>query len=504
MVMLIREREVAAAAAAVEAVSTTKVRATKRAALKKITVGAKPDVLDAHDSVITAGQESGGKVVSPSLAAARSRRLLDRSAWSGSAGKSSLSSRPDASADRRSSHENTAHTNGRKPYDRAPAKFAAAAVSTAKIRATAKVNATKQLESAALKSPGLAAALQRTAEGRAWDRKAAADTKPDVVATDAATGEVKKPVYPSLAAARTRGLPSRTAWSGGNVDRVGSTSLTASDAFAATRSSKDIGTRVGERNHQGAHGTAARGKPAVVIASDEAMPAEKIVSPSLAAARMRGMSVRSALVFNDISGTSFSSASENSHSRKSSFDSGGHGWDSRKSSYDSGGRARGVARKEPPVNAAPLKITVGAKPDVLDAHDSVLTAGEKSGGKVVSPSLAAARSRRLLDRSAWSGSAGESSISSRPDASADRRSSQRRVVVDAFLIVVAFSVRGAAEPVRGDEDVQQVQHVRRQRHQLGVALGVGGFLLNIIMLTLYGGHRGTNPTESHVECLCCS
>ena len=312
-----------------------------------------------------------------------------------------------------------------------------------------------------MKSPGLAAALQWTAEGRAWGRKAAADTKPDAVATDAALGEVKKPVSPSLAAARTRGLPSLTVWSGGNVDRVGSASLTASDSFTATRSSKDIGTRVGERNHQGAHGTAARGKPAVVIASDEAMPAEKIVSPSLAAARMRGVSVRSALVFNDIGATSFSSASELSHSRKSSFDSGGHGWDSRRSSYDSGGRARGVARKEPPVNAAPLKITVGAKPDVLDAHDSVITAGEKSGGKVVSPSLAAARSRRLLDRSAWSGSGGESSLSSRPDASADRQSSQRWVVVDAFFIVVAFSVRGAAEPVRGDQDVQQVQHVRR-------------------------------------------
>ena len=428
---------------------------------------------------------------------------MDRSAWSGSGGESSLLSRPDASADRRSSHKNTAHTNGRKPNDRALAKFAAAAVSTAKIRATAKVNTTKQLESAALKSPGLAAALQRTAEGRAWGRKAAADTKPDSVATDAATEEVKKPVSPSLAAARTRGLPSRTAWSGGNVDRVGSASLTASDAFAATRSSKDIGTRVGEINHQGAHGTAARGKPAVVIASDEAMPAEKIVSPSLAAARMTGVSVRSALVFNDIGATSFSSASKLSHSRKSIFDSGGHGWDSRRSSYDSGGRARGVARKEPPVNAAPVKITVGARPDVLDAHDSVISAGEKSGGKVVSPSLAAAGSRRLLDRSAWSGSAGESSLSSRPDASTDRRSSQRRVVVDAFFIVVAFSVRGAAEPVRGDQDVQQVQHVRRQRHQLGGALGVGGFLLDIIMLTLYDGHRGTNPTESHVECLCC-
>ena len=245
MVMLIRKREAAGAAAAAEAVSTAKVRATKRAALKKITVGAKPDVLDAHDSVITAGQESGGKVVSPSLADARSRRLLDRSAWSGSAGESSLSSRPDASADRRSSHENTAHTNGRKPYNRAPAKFAAAAVSTAKARATAKVNATKQLESTALKSPSLAAALQRTAEGRAWDRKAAAGTKPDAVATDAALGEVKMTVSSSLAATRTRGLSSRTAWSGGNVDRVGSASLTASDAFAATRSSKDIGTRVG-------------------------------------------------------------------------------------------------------------------------------------------------------------------------------------------------------------------------------------------------------------------
>ena len=239
------------------------------------------------------------------------------------------------------------------------------------------------------------------------------------------------------------------------------------------------------------------------IASSEAMPAEKIVSPSLAAARMRRVSVRSALVFNDIGATSFSSASELSHSRKSSFDSGGHGWDSRRSGYDSGCCARGVARKEPPVNAAPLKITVGAKPDVLDAHDSVITAGEESGGKVVSPSLAAARSRRLLDRSAWSGSAGESSLSSRPDASADRQSSQRRVVVDAFLIVVAFSVRGAAEPVRGDEDVQRVQHVRRQRHQLGGAMGVSGFLLDIIMLTLYDGHRGTNPTASHVECLCC-
>ena len=211
----------------------------------------------------------------------------------------------------------------------AAAAAAAEAVSTAKARAMAKVNATKQLESAALKSPGLAAALQWTAEGRAWDRKAASDTKPDAVVTDAALGEVKKPVSPSLAAARTRGLPSRTAWSGGNVDRVGSASLTASDAFAATRSIKDIGTRVGERNRQGAHGTAARGKPAVVIASDEARPAEKIVSPSLAAARMRGASVRSALVFNDIGATLFSSASELSHSRKSSFDSGGHGWDSR-------------------------------------------------------------------------------------------------------------------------------------------------------------------------------
>ena len=159
----------------------------------------------------------------------------------------------------------------------------------------------------------------------------------------------------------------------------------------------------------------------MVIASDEAMPDEKIVSPSLAAVRMRGVSIRSALVFNDIGATSYSSASELSHSRKSSFDSGGHGWDSRRSSYDSGGRARGVARKEPPVNAAPLKIAVGAKPDVLDAHDSVITAGEESGGKVVSPSLATARSRRLLDRSAWSGSAGESSLSSRPDASANRR-----------------------------------------------------------------------------------
>ena len=103
--------------------------------------------------------------------------------------------------------------------------------------------------------------------------------------------------------------------------------MTASDAFAATRSSKDIGTHVGERNHQGALGTAARGKPAVVIASDEAMPAEKIVSPSLAAARMLGVSVRIALVFNDIGATSFSSASELSHSWKSSFDSEGHGWD---------------------------------------------------------------------------------------------------------------------------------------------------------------------------------
>ena len=295
---------------------------------------------------------------------------------------------------------------------------ASKAPAATKARASVKANATKQLESAALKSPGLAAALQRTAEGRAWGRKATADTKPDAVATDAALGEVKKPVSPSLAAARTRGLPSRTAWNGGNVDRVGSASLTASDAFAATRSSKDIGTEI---NHQGAHGTAARGKPTVVIASDEAMPAEKIVSPSLAAARMRGVSIRNALVFNDIGATSFSSASELSHSRKSSFDSGGHGWDSRRSSYDSGGRARGVARKEPPVNAAPLKIAVGAKPDVLDAHESVISAGEESGGKVVSPSLAAARSRRLLDRSAWSGSAGESSISSRPDASADRR-----------------------------------------------------------------------------------
>ena len=60
MVMkLIQEREAAAAAAAAvaaaEAVSTAKVRATKRAALKKITVGAKTDVLDAHDNVITAG-----------------------------------------------------------------------------------------------------------------------------------------------------------------------------------------------------------------------------------------------------------------------------------------------------------------------------------------------------------------------------------------------------------------------------------------------------------------
>ena len=56
MVMkLIRKREAAAAAAAAEAVSTAKVKATKCAALKKITVGAKPDVLDAHDGVITAG-----------------------------------------------------------------------------------------------------------------------------------------------------------------------------------------------------------------------------------------------------------------------------------------------------------------------------------------------------------------------------------------------------------------------------------------------------------------
>ena len=56
MVMkLIREREAAAAAAAAEAVSTAKIRATKRDALKKITVSAKPDVVDAYDSVITAG-----------------------------------------------------------------------------------------------------------------------------------------------------------------------------------------------------------------------------------------------------------------------------------------------------------------------------------------------------------------------------------------------------------------------------------------------------------------
>ena len=75
MVMkLIREREAAAAVAAAEAVSTAKVRATKRAALKKITVGAKPDVLVAHDSVITAGDvkknpppDPGGGVLSEDL-----------------------------------------------------------------------------------------------------------------------------------------------------------------------------------------------------------------------------------------------------------------------------------------------------------------------------------------------------------------------------------------------------------------------------------------------------
>ena len=49
----------------------------------------------------------------------------------------------------------------------AAAATAAEAVSTAKTGTTAKVNATKQLESDALKSPGLAAALQWTAEGRA-------------------------------------------------------------------------------------------------------------------------------------------------------------------------------------------------------------------------------------------------------------------------------------------------------------------------------------------------
>ena len=56
------------------------------------------------------------------------------------------------------------------------------APATTKARATAKANATKQLESAPLKSPGLAAALQRTSKGRAWGRKAAADTKESEVA----------------------------------------------------------------------------------------------------------------------------------------------------------------------------------------------------------------------------------------------------------------------------------------------------------------------------------
>lgn len=267
---------------------------------------------------------------------------------------------------------------------------------------------TPQQRGAAAVSPSLAALRQRKkVDGRAWGVKASVE---DSTMTQAP--EAEKPLSPSLIAARKRGLPDRSLWSGrvtngsAGSGRSGATVPVAPDASSVRRLSKDVGRRVEEETPRAAETMIVdRERPAVssiVIAPPKATPAEKAVSPSLAAARMRSIPAKGAWAIGGIGAISFSSASDASPIANSSFDNKGHALGS-----------RGESRLD----------AVGVdKKDADDVTAAATTSNAGSGGKVVSPSLAAARSRGLSDRSNWSAVVSGNSTSTAVDAIIDKRS----------------------------------------------------------------------------------
>lgn len=280
----------------------------------------------------------------------------------------------------------------------------------------ASVVVTSQQRGAAVVSPSLAALRERKkVESNAWVVNAL-----DEDSTMTKAPEADKTLSPSLIAARKRGLPDRSLWSGqvnnGSAGSGGSgaTVPVAPEASTGRRSSKDVGRRVEEKKPRSA-GTRSP-VSAVAIAPQKAAQAEKAVSPSLAAARMRGIPAKGAWAIGGIGAISFSSASDASPIGNSSF--------------DSQGQALG-SRGEPRSDASRV--------DKKAADDVTIASNFGRGGKIMSPSLAAARSRGLSDRNNWVASG--NSTSTAVDTVANKRSS--------FVNGSQTRVSGSKESPRG-------------------------------------------------------
>lgn len=246
--------------------------------------------------------------------------------------------------------------------------------------------------SAAVVSPSLAALRQRKKlQGLTWDVKESGK----------APG-ADKALSPSLIAARKRGLPDKSIWIGrasNGSARTGSgaTVTVAPKASTGRRSSKDVGRRVEEEIPPSAERVMVdRERPpvsSIVIAPQKAAQAEKAVSPSLMAARVRGIPAKGAI--GDIGAISFSSASDASPIGNSSFDNKGQALGSR-------GESGSDAFDD--VTTAPIALSSG------------------KGGHTMSPSLAAAHSRGLSDNIDWGPAVSRHSTSTAVDAVADKRS----------------------------------------------------------------------------------